>query len=429
MSQFDQKRKYKQIADAPVLLSLLFGLASGLDSMNSLSQGMPRKFSRSVLDDFLALDGLPRQLRKYLKSLIRKMRRGKMINLEHVRGKIVASVDGVETSRVRYLPEDFFKKVSSGLIGNHCQVAVHRNKNTGEIEAFEVYHRLVVICIITDRGPMPLAWEFQQSDAGLCFLNWLKAGKELDSMPCSQDDSVEKMKQEGELTTLKTLLDRLKNDYPNRAPFDVLIGDGLYDKSTILELVEEFGATLVAVHKDKRRSLYQMAEDDFSSQRPASEWSENKKSYEAWAKVYEDNNINRLDKKVKIVRIIRRLGCESVENYFYCSDRSFITPRFVEWCRHYRWKEENGFNAWTNNWNLLKHTFSNKRAVADAMIALIFISIILVENFRKGHLRRGKKKVEQSLRLFFRLISGGISRYSGPQFLKLLTIEFELTRA
>ncbi len=110
-----------------------------------------------------------------------------------------------------------------------------------------------------------------------------------------------------------------------------------------------------------------------------------------------------------------------MDNYFYCSNRSFITPRFVESCRFYRWKEENGFNAWTNKWNLLKHVFHHTHGASEAMIGLIFIAIIITENYRYGNLRRGKQKnVKKSLKLHFRDLIQGIDMKNRRDFLRLL---------
>jgi len=138
---------------------------TGLNSMNSISRGSAAKYSRSVLEDYLKIDGLPRRIRLYVQSLIKKMKRGKMINLSHVKGKVVASVDGVETNRKSYSLTNFIAEVMAGRLDRHCQIAVRIDSKTNEIQGIDVYQRLVVICIITDRGPMPIAWSYQDSQA------------------------------------------------------------------------------------------------------------------------------------------------------------------------------------------------------------------------------------------------------------------------
>lgn len=359
------------------------------------------------MEDFLNIEGLPRRLRKYVASMIKKMKRGKMIHLEHVKGKIIASVDGVETHRRSMSLEKFKEYVAAGLLDRHSQIAVHKDKS-GVVESLDVYHRLVVICIITDRGPMPLSWGYQESDSNEKYAEWLSRGGLESEMPNQTETVSDKLKQEGEITTLKRLLAGLKTNFPRKMPFDVLIGDGLYDKAPVLCEVEKYGVALIAVHKGEHRDLRKEAVEDFSTCKPLRQWTENHKEYEGWMKVFEDKNIQRCSKKIRIVRVTRRSKNDLVDNYFYCSDKTWITPRLVEWCRYYRWKQENGFNAWANTWKLLKHVFHHTHNACDAMLGLIFISIIMVENFRHGNLRRGKTKKKLSLKLFFRELVKGI---------------------
>ena len=223
IADFDCVRSCKQVNDADVLLGMLSGLMSGRRSLADLAESIGR--SRSVLEDLLKLEGLARRLRRYITAMIRKMRRGKMIALPNLRGKLLGSVDGVETHRRMFSPADFYDAVRRGLVGPHCQVSVHRNKKTGEIERYEVYHRLVVVCLITDRGPMPFAWDYQRSELGAAYAKWLDAGADPEKHPAS-DSSKDKAKQEGELTVLKQLLVQMKRDFNGRLPFDILVGDG-----------------------------------------------------------------------------------------------------------------------------------------------------------------------------------------------------------
>lgn len=191
-------------------------------------------------------------------------------------------------------------------------------------------------------------------------------------------------------------------------PFDILMGDGLYDKSTVLTQVESYGIALISVQKDERRSIRREAEEDFNTRKPDATWSENKRSYESWIDSYPDPNLKRDEKNVKIVRIIRQNKDGSkVDNYFYCSNKPWISARLVEWCRHYRWVEENGFNAWTNLWGVLKHVFHNSASACDAMIGLFFITFISVQNYRKGNLKRGSHHFCQTLKDFFIAVAAG----------------------
>ena len=361
VAEFDVRRPYKQTNDADVLVGMLSGLMGGVDSLDRLAEFTDR--SRSVLEGLLKLDGLARRLRRYVAAMIKKMKRGKMIVLPHVGGKLLGSVDGVETHRKMYSPEDFYKAVRSGLVGPHCQVSVHRSKKTGLIERYEVYHRLVVVCLITDRGPMPFSWGYQLSELGTAYATWLEGGADPAKHPASES-SKDKAKQEGELTVLKQLLVQMKAAFGGKVPFDILVGDGLYDKAPILEEVERHGAILIAVHNNERRCLHQDAEQDFSTRVPDRTWVDGDRSCQGWAGVFSDPNLTCGGRKVKIVRVIRCENDVEVDNYFYCSNQSWVTPRLVEWCRFYRWKEENGLAIFAQPLEKVKLACTNFLALA-----------------------------------------------------------------
>ena len=405
MQEFDQVREGKQINDVDAMFGIMGGLASGKNSLSGLARHAG--LSRSVLENFLCLDGLPSRLRKFIKSMIKRMKRGKMINLQQVKGKNLAAIDGVETMRRHYTPAQFYDLVRRELIDLFCQVAVHRDAKTKEIVSFDVYHRIVVICMITERGPIPVAWRYQQSDAGDKYSSWLASGANPGSHP-ADGLAEDKAKQQGELTVLGQLLPEIHEGFGGKMPFDILMGDGLYDKATVLAQSERYGIALIAVQKDERRNLRKDADEDFSTKKPDTTWEERGRSFEGWSGIYIDKHLARHDQQVKIVRVKRRNEDGAiVDNYFYCSNHSWISPRLVEWCRHYRWREENGFNAWTNLWGVLKHVFHQTAAACDAMIGFIFMAVIAVQNYRIGNLRRGGRRCNQTLQEFFGEVLAG----------------------
>jgi hypothetical protein len=57
--------------------------------------------------------------------------------------------------------------------------------------------------LISERGPFPVAWAYQQSDAYLVFKKLILNGSKRDHP--SVEGSVEKRKQEGELTVFNLL--------------------------------------------------------------------------------------------------------------------------------------------------------------------------------------------------------------------------------
>ena len=426
IQEFDEVRPFKQTNDAQTMFGIYSGLVSGKTSLNALATHAD--CSRSILEDFLNLRGLASRLRKFIKSMLKRMKRGKMIDLQHVQGKYLASVDGVETFRRNYRPEDFYAAVRAGQIDVHCQVAVHENAKTGLVEGYEVYHRIVIVCMITERGPFPIAWGYQQSTAGLVYKLWLESGAPTEKAHPRKSEGKEKAKQEGELTVFKQLLLEIKAGNGGKLPFDIIVGDGLYDKAPVLEAVEKSGAVLIAVQKDARRIVRSEAEEDFNTRPPSRTWEEVKRHFEGWSGTYQDEHLLRGDKNIKIVRVKRRnRDGYVIDNYFYCSAKSWITPRLVEWCRHYRWKEENGFNAWTNQWHLLKHVFHHTAAACDAMLGLIFMAIIGAVNYRFGNLRRRTKKKHQTFKEFIHAIACGYTELKKKlsnhlkDFLKLIS--------
>jgi len=403
VQEFDRVRSGKQINDADAMAGILSGLQIGRNSLSGIARHAD--LSRSVLEDFLNISELPSRLRRFVKAMIKRMKRGKMIDLANVRGRNLASVDGVETQRRRYSSEEFYELVRRGLVDHHCQIAVHRDSKTTVITSFEVYHRLVVICMITDRGPIPFAWRYQKSNAGEKYLNWLD-GKT--AAHPADGDSESKAKQEGELTVLKQLLSEIYEECGKKMPFDILMGDGLYDKATVLDQAERYGLALIAVQKDERRNIRKDAAEDFLTRTADTTWEEMQRSFEGWSGVYIDEHLDRKDQEIKLVRVKRRNKDGTIiDNYFYCSHRPWITPRLVEWCRHYRWKEENGFNSWTNLWGVLKHVFHNTATACDAMIGFFFIAVIAVQNYRGGNLKRGVHQTSQTLREFFVEVAAG----------------------
>ena len=389
LSLFNAKRKYKHFYDSDILLSLISGLVTGLHSLNGFAESGEAEYSRPCLIGFLEQAGLANIFRSYIVSLVKKMKKNKCIILSGMQNKIIATVDGVEVYRNNYSLAEFIDIVDRDLLDKHSQIAFHYDKVTGKKQSVDVYVRMVIVTIITDRGVIPIAWQYQFSENASQFKAWAASGKIPENMPTTSKESSEKLKQSGELSTLKILMRRIKNDFKH-IPFDVLVGDGLYDKSSILELCNQYNIALVSVLKDPRRELRQGAEDDFSTSLPTSIWNQDKLEFTAWQKVDEDKNVaDKKHNKVRIFKIIRKSEDVTIENYFYCSNMSFIKPRFVEKCRYHRWEEENAFNSWTNIWKVLKHKFHHSHCVSDAIIGLFFIVVILVTNYVLGNLKRG----------------------------------------
>jgi hypothetical protein len=427
LANFSGTAKFKQIATSLIVLKVISGLSIGFNSLNEFAKGCKGFISRHTIVNRLSDPNISRHTRRFIMAMLKKMLRAKMLNLTGVKNKIIACVDGCEVYRKKYSLEEFIKLARTGYFDIHCQVAVHYKKDNAnnDIDYIEIYHRIVVITIISDRGAIPISWGYQLSDAGEKWHKWAIAGADLTKIPTIESATEhDKVKQQGELTILKELLTNLVTDY-GKLPFNVLVGDGLYDKATILELCERHHVDLVSVMKSDRRNLKQEAKEDFTTTPPSKTWKTNKTEYFGWEKSYLDKNLTTKNKKVKVIRVIRETIKEiSVDNYFYCSDKSYITPRFVEECRYNRWKEENAFNAWTNKWKVFKHEFHHSFVVADAMIGLFFVTIILITNYVYGNLKRGSHQFRDSLKMLFHYFTQTIV-YKNKQ--QLLRFHKELT--
>ena len=413
-SYFDERRENKQKNDANALFTFLLGFACKVPSMRALerfSDNLGYYCHRSVLESFLRQVNLPRRLRKQLKSMARAMQSGKMLKLDNINGRKLGAVDGVEVYRKSYSPEEFYKAVKQRKVCELCCVSVHRDSSTNEIIRYDCYHRVIVLSLVTNRGPMPIDWEFQTSTAGEDYLNWLKSGANPNNHP-KEESSEQDVKQTGELTAAKTLITRLNCEYNGFLPFDTIVSDSLYDKANIIDLFEEYGIALIAGHKNKTRKLRTQAEKDFQKRKPRI-WKIENTSYQGYQGVYCDSN-RRSSKtnKVKIVCVERaEKGKKAVTNYFYCSNYPWMTPQFVEWCRHYRWKLESGFNDWTNKWLILKHMFHHHETACNSIIGLLFIAVIWVQNFWKGNLNRGVigvKALSETYEEFFSTLKEGV---------------------
>ncbi len=416
LDYFNERRAYKQKNDAYALITLLLGFSCNISSMRALegfSDELGYFCHRSVLESFLKLQDLPRKLRRQLRSMVRAMQRGKMLKIPNINGRKIGAIDGVEVYRKTYTPEEFYTAVKNKKVCGLCSVSVHRDQSTNEIVRYECYHRVIVLSIVTNRGPMPIDWEFQTSTAGTEYLNWLNNGANPKQHP-KEEGSEQDVKQTGELTAAQELMIRLNRDYNGFLPFNTMVADSLYDKANIMDLLESYKIALIAAHKDKRRTLRIQAESDFTKKKPKT-WCYKDINYQGYQGVYRDSNrADSTSNKVKIIRVLREeKGKETVSNYFYCSNFSWVTPEFVEWCRYYRWKLENGFNVWTNKWEILKHMFHHHENACNSIIGIFFISVIWVNNFWKGNLNRGFlgiKTLSETFKKFFEALKKGASQ-------------------
>lgn len=438
LAKFQDRHKQKHGSFDVIIAGLFHGIASGRKSLQELAgsvihpmtkKPVTRKRIEAVLNNREFAD----KVYEIATSVVATMKRGNMLEYEGVYGGTVACVDGVETHRQHYDIDEFESAVSRDMVCPLCNVAVKRNGKTNEIIGYDTYHRLVLISALSTRGTIPLVWEFQTSDFGKRYQSWLKRkakvmtrmAKQSSSVqtrmvalldkrkPDTAERSIERAKQEGELTILTALLKRLG---PERLPFDYIVGDGLYSKAGVGELVEKGGACLVAVLKEEKRIVRENAREDFFMRPADRTWIDLKnRDCQGWIGEYEDKNRTGENKLIRVVRVVRRDQTgQEFDNYFYCSNNAALSPISVERLRAGRWGIEDSFNCWTNRWGFLKHIFHHTERACRSVLSLYLLVSSMVHNYRFGNLKRGKKtKAPATWKAFFELIIIGVYRLIG----------------
>lgn len=403
LEEFSSRKKNKHSSYDWQLLGVLSAFFSGATSLSQISRkvkhpgtGIP--VTRKRLELMLSDPNVCETIASLVSNAPKKMSAQKMLSFKGFRGKSVVSVDGTEIGRKKHPSRNAFEQaVQKGEVHELCNVAVH-NYGT-EQEYYETYLRLVVVTALTERGAIPIAFSFQNSDFGKDYANWLdrklvlqKSGSEKEMAahealrPSTKSHAAQKSKQEGELTTVKKIL---KMRGPNgRLKWDVVVGDGLYCVGPFIDFVEKQGAAVIASMPDERRNLIQRAGDDYNESEPET-WKSEKRIYIANITVLDDPNREE-GGDVKIIKVTRKEKGKTVECHFYTSKRSFISPQFVERCRAARWDQEDLFNHVKNRGCRLNHIYHNDSNAIRSITGLILYATIVLFNFRKGWLKRGK---------------------------------------
>ncbi len=438
LEKFESRRKEKHASFDVLIAGVFKAIASGRQSMSELASSIihpmtGKKVTRKRIEALFSDEEFAGDIYENATSVVTTMKRANMLDYDGAYGETVACVDGVETCRQHYSVSEFENAVARDIVCPLCNVAVKRDSKTKEVIGYETYHRLVLISALSTRGSIPLAWEFQTSDFGKRYRDWLVRRSKVMGRIAKQDTSTqerildflnrrkpdtaaksfERAKQEGELTVLNTLLKRLQRS--GRLPFDYIVGDGLYSKAGVGELVEAGGACLVAVMKEEARVVRKEADEDFQTRNPDLEWKDNKgRDCKGWLGEYADKNRKGKDKGICIVRVIRQQKeAKPIDNYFYCSRNRRLSPLVVETLRAGRWSIEDSFNCWSNRWGFLKHVFHHTERACRSILSFYFLVSSIVHNYRFGNLNRGKQaqaKASMTWKEFFEQIVIGANR-------------------
>ena len=295
---------------------------------------------------------------------------------------IVALVDGIDLGQVH---------AGDG----ECELCLKRWVN-GEVR---LYHRAVVISVMSKRGPMPL------------FLRMCRP-REAVLDPLKVSDT--RFKSDCELSCAKELLIDIAGRFGGRLPFDVIASDALMANAPFMELVEFLGSAGIFIFKQENRKLYCEAKADFTGnslgfdvQQEA--WNKDpslkgRTFHAQWGR-YVDHNRKGEDKNVKIFEVTRtEVNGNKARSMAITSDKSFITPRLVEEVRYAKWASlENGvFNELTNIWGTLKHLFFHKANALQSMLYLQFLALIAYRCYCYGNLKRGGRCWTGTVRDFHR---------------------------
>ncbi|MBM3709480.1 MAG: hypothetical protein FJW61_03545 [Actinobacteria bacterium] len=213
---------------------------------------------------------------------------------------------------------------------------------------------------------------------------------------------------EGELTSAYRLIERVCKNYPKA--FSVVIGDGLYLRETIFNLLKAHHKYAIAVLKEERRQLFEEA-NRLSLLSEPKVYRKKKTYYRVW----EHSISGCWDGYGKDVRVIVSEEATPVRvhskdgrsfenrvnraNWMWvtnlpCSDNLDDLKNTVAVC-HSRWQIENQcFNETVNTWNA-DHVYRHSANAIIAFLLLLFICVNIFNIFRIRNIkdRRIKTKI------------------------------------
>jgi Transposase DDE domain len=227
---------------------------------------------------------------------------------------------------------------------------------------------------------------------------------------------------EDEVATAKRLLDRVITRYPRA--FDLVLVDALYDRADFFNFLLDCGKNVLAVLKDERRNLYQVAQElkahyvaglypivppakgTFRS-RDCQWW--DFPNLLSWPEV---NTPVRVIRSVETYSIKRQLDGKTEE---LISDWTWVTTlppeqvpvkRCVEF-GHQRWDIENhGFNELVNGWDA-DHVFKHDAASIECFLLMTFLTFIIYHAFLCLNLKPAIRK-DKSEEFWVNLIAAEI---------------------
>lgn len=381
IASITDKRLKPQIATVKITAAIIVMQLANLGSLNSLSQAISfKKLKKDIPSvstiarsaDSLNLEGI----RGVVKEIYQKARKSKMLSAYC--GMWVGIVDGHEQITSKY------NKCS------HCKSRIVTKK--GGVKEVQYYHEFTAFILA---GPK------------ISFI--------LDIEPI--------LPGEGEISSAYRLMERVLGNYPKA--FSVVIGDGLYLKETVFNLLKKHHKHTIAVLKEERRQLFEEANSLLLLSEPKT-YKQKKTYYRVW-----DHQIsgcwNGYGKKVRVIvseeATVKRTHSKDGKSFEDIVDKAnwmWVTnlpcpktddlKNTVSIC-HCRWQIENQcFNETVNTWKA-DHIYRHSKNAIIAFLLLLFMAVNIFNIFR---IRNIKDKSIKTKIYLINLIKSGFHATSNP---------------
>ena len=290
-------------------------------------------------------------LKKINKNIIRKAKENKIYRQGTIENLVVVGMDGTENFGSY---KKFWKNCYKCKIKN--QKYIDGKKQIVE----EEYHKQINVFarIVGKRPGVVLDYE---------------------KITCNGNEG----KQEYEPNVAIKLINRLRNVYGNGV--DVIVGDAIYLKDTVIEALQSNKYVGVFRLKDNNKKIPEDAKGLFKMKK-SQKLKLQKKDIEYWSDIFDYK-----DYKVKVVKYIEiKEKKEKKEIYVVCTDTK-LNERTINKIIHARWEIENeGFNELKNGWNM-KHCYIGDEKAIDVILQMIIMSYNIWELYLYGHLHEFEK--------------------------------------
>jgi len=360
------ERKRRSITMHTAIYSLLIGFAFQVSSFNDLRFQLEDKkgrfsnlFKRGTrLPKIDALRDIvkgihPEDVEEMFTGVVKTAAENKVLRENTIRGFRVAAVDGVEV---------FKSKLKS------CEHCLTREVK-GEIE----YFHKAVACVTVGCDPH------------------LVLGMEM--LKPQQDGSG---KDEGEMTGVKRLLERLRRQHHHFA--DVIVADALYMNAPFINLVRRLGMYSVIRAKNERLTIVQDALGLFKNRPENKVFTHGKKQVAVWDE--EHFKMNGCEENIRFLKFVETWATpkgkeETRQVWCVTTMPKDIDAETVWLIMHKRWDiENNGFRMLKTYFHA-DHCYVHGEGADEKILLLIMLAFNLMELFMFRRLKDLREKLRQ----------------------------------